>query len=40
MYNELIVKRKIDPDIHFKIYEEKMDILDSLIDITMGKMKE
>ncbi len=40
MYNELIVKRKIDPDIHLKIYEEKMDILDSLIDITMGIMKE
>ena len=40
MYSELNVKRNIDPDLQLKIFEEKMDILDSLIDITMGKIKE
>lgn len=40
LYNELKTNQKIDPDIHVKIIEEKTEILDALIDITMDKTKE
>ena len=40
LYNELKTNKNIDTDIHIKIFEEKTEILDALIDITMDKTKE
>ena len=40
LYNELKINKNIDTDIHIKIFEEKTEILDALIDITMDKTKE
>ena len=37
MYNELKINKNIDTDLHLKIFEEKREILDALIDITMDK---
>lgn len=40
MYNELNINKNIDQNIHLKIFEEKREILDALIDITLDKRKE
>ena len=40
LYNELKINKNIDQDIHLKIFEEKREILDALIDITLDKRKE
>lgn len=37
LYNDLKINKNIDTDTHLKIFEEKTEILDALIDITMGK---
>ena len=40
LYNELKINKNIDQDIHLRIFDEKREILDALIDITMDKIKE
>ena len=40
LYKELKINKNIDQDIHLKIFEEKREILDVLIDITLDKRKE
>ena len=40
LYNELKINKNIDQDIHLRIFEEKREILDALIDITLDKRKE
>lgn len=40
LYNELKINKNIDQDTHLRIFEEKREILDALIDITLDKRKE
>lgn len=40
LYNELKINKNIDKDAHLRIFEEKREILDILIDITLDKRKE